>query len=637
MIIKRILQYVTYVMCLSHSFDLLGNHNTNYGCDHIGQGPENFKLILTELGIHHELSTDSTIYYLDSLILNSTNKSEVDEFHIKYAKAYKLYIAQNSKELIVLCKELIYSKTQYTCNHLVPVFEFYNAGLRGKNRYSKMLKALNYIQNTEKTFSQSFLYRTLANIYFHLEQYTIAISNFKYLLEFEKFNLADLAGIHNNIGLCYINISNKTEAKIHFNKALEYWNNESVLLSVEKQNYDKFKEVIKSNIQGLDTDLLDNIESIYKVLKKEYDDYVERKQVNYYLTNKNLLTLAEYAYELKKYEEGDMFLKHVKYNIDTQRKLISVEDKPRYEFMLLQQSIIKGNIDNAILQSYSYQEEQYKLDQNTKALYLETTPVDNEWKTKLLTEREKALKAEKQFKLLLYLLVCILIVFLVLIYQGYFSQKQSKNQIAIQKQQLQKALNNTEMLLKEVHHRVKNNLQLVTSIAYIEYEKNDEHFDFQGFENRIISLSLIHRLLYSSDNISDVSFNVYMEDLMLNLQNTAFETFNYDLNIESRQLPLETAITFGLLINELVTNTIKHCIPSQSEQKHIYISFNKQNDIWVLNYTDNGTVFKRLEDNHFSLGDSLIELLIHKLRGKYTVQSSKGYNLHVSLKALQIV
>ena len=588
---------------------------------------------MEDIGVEHTRNHSVLFQRLENKLAHTKDRNTrflVTVAYVKVLFAHKCY-----DEIKEICTPLIYDPKSLSCNHFRLLLRLYFSSLKGDNRYVEIIHVLDFILNNKPDYPREYIYNELANTYYHIGQYNLAIVNFTHLLEIVKGRPDFIASLHNNIGLAYANINDKVNAKRYFEKAQVLWKAEPVKIKAKigEVGYSQFTELIKKNIMGLDS--VQNDRLTYESLKKEYQDFsMDKKFLKYRVNIDMFLSLAEHAYKLGNYEEGNQYLNLVEQRIKNGEHL-SVEDQSRYMFLRLQNRIINKDTDGAIEQSYVFKKVNTALEKSKTDLYIKTSPLDNEWKTKLLTEREKALKAEKQFKLVLYLLVSVLIVFLVLIYKGYTSQKKSRTQIAEQKKQLERALRNTEMLLKEVHHRVKNNLQLVTSIAYIEYEKNGEQFDFSGFENRIISLSLIHRLLYSTEDISDISFDVYMKDLMFNLQNTSLGEFNYHLEIEPVHLPLENAITFGLLINELVTNTLKHCIPQSGEQKHISISFLKSKDQWRLHYKDNGTVFKTTESNHFNLGDSLIELLIHKLRGKHEVKFDNGYNLNIYLKQIQ--
>lgn len=588
------------------------------------------------LGIKFDENLDHVMTQLNSLITKAPKEDIELNFHLKFAKSLIYYQMNEKEKAKILCEELIYNPHLYYCEHTVGVVSIYTTILRGDNRYYHLLKALVYIQENLKGYPAEYLYNTLANIYYHLEQYSLAILNFKHLLGFINHKVGKTASINNNIGLAYKHLKDKHNAKFHFKLALDLWKTKPFKEIENKNDYYQFKEIIENNLLALDSNLKENDMIFYQSLKQRYSRYLNDEKLNIFIDNRLLLDLAQQAFRIGNNEEADLFLEHVKKNIED-GKYILIEDKANYEFLSLQNLIIKGDNKGAIIQSDKYKLVSEELENERRELYTKTFPVDHKWKTESLIEKEKAIKFEVKIKVLMYLLVSILIAFLLIVIFGYVNHKKMHLQIYQQKRQIEKSLTNTEMLLKEVHHRVKNNLQLVTSIAYIEYEKNNEQFDFVNFENRIISLSLIHSLLYTTEHISSVSTDIYLKDLMFNLHSTSLDGFKYELDIQDVHVSLETIIIFGLLINELVTNTIKHCIPKEREEKRIAISFYNKADQWCLNYKDNGVVFNTNEHSDMNLGDSLITLLIQNLRGQYQIKYNTGYELSIHFNNLQII
>lgn len=588
------------------------------------------------LGVKFDKNLNNVIVQLDTFIARAPKQDVELNFHLKFAKTLVYFRMNEMEKARAFCEELIYNPDLYYCEHMVGVITIYSSILRGNNRYDHLLKALVYIQKKLKAYPAEYLYNSLANIYYHLEQYSLAILNFKHLLGFINHKIGKTASINNNIGLAYTHLKDKHNAKFHFELALELWNTKPLKEIENESDFYQFKEVIQNNLLALESNHTEIDLVLFNSLKERYTKFLNDEKLQRYIDNRLLLDLAKQAFLIGNNKEADLYLVQVDKNIRS-GKYILTEDKANYEFLCLQNLIIKGDSKGAITQSKKYKLANEEFEDEKRALYTKTFPADHKWKTELLIEKEKVIKFEVKIKILMYLLISILIAFLLIVCFGYVNHKKMHLQIAQQKKQIEKSLANTEMLLKEVHHRVKNNLQLVTSIAYIEYEKNNEQFDFLNFENRIISLSLIHSLLYTTEHISSVSTHTYLKDLMLNLHNTSFEGFDYELDIQDVHVSLETIIIFGLLINELVTNTIKHCIPKEGNEKLIAISFDNKTDHWCLNYKDNGVVFNTNDGSDINLGDSLITLLIQNLRGQYQIMYTNGYELNIHFNNLQTI
>lgn len=212
-------------------------------------------------------------------------------------------------------------------------------------------------------------------------------------------------------------------------------------------------------------------------------------------------------------------------------------------------------------------------------------------------------------------------------------------------EQIKASLKEKEILLKEVHHRVKNNLQVIVSLlnlqsSYIKDEKASEVF--RDSKERVRAMALVHEKLYQS-NLAKINFHDYIESLAEGL----FATYSLNpgqlqlqIDIEDIDLDLETSIPLGLLINELVTNSLKHAFPEQKKGEiRIILRENKEveNEYnYTLVVSDNGISFP--EDRDFRSSDSLGMLLVNsfvkQLRGVLELDRKKGTTITIKFKSL---
>lgn len=196
---------------------------------------------------------------------------------------------------------------------------------------------------------------------------------------------------------------------------------------------------------------------------------------------------------------------------------------------------------------------------------------------------------------------------------------------------LNNALEEKDVLLRELNHRVKNNMQTIISLIRLQ---NDEIEDITintlltTIQNRISAMSYLHELLYQKDNITFINANEYFQRIIFEVQQSFCEEININYSINST-INSESAIYCGLIINELVTNSFKHAF-SNSKSGLIDIVFYNKKNTYYLFYNDNGKGYNPLEKKD-SLGLILIETLAEKqLKASLDITSNDG--VHVKIK-----
>jgi PAS domain S-box-containing protein len=206
--------------------------------------------------------------------------------------------------------------------------------------------------------------------------------------------------------------------------------------------------------------------------------------------------------------------------------------------------------------------------------------------------------------------------------------------ITIRKQAEEKikaSLLEKETMLKEIHHRVKNNLQVISSLlslqsSYLQDEKAREMF--QNSMDRVKIMANIHTMLYQSDDLARVDFGGFIRDLASRLQQSygiAESPIQVRVDVVNVSLTIETSIPCGLILNELVSNTFKHAFPERRGGE-IHISMTTAGDQFVLTVRDNGIGFPESVDfrNTQSLGLELVNLLVGQMNGKIDMQVDGG-------------
>ncbi len=216
--------------------------------------------------------------------------------------------------------------------------------------------------------------------------------------------------------------------------------------------------------------------------------------------------------------------------------------------------------------------------------------------------------------------------------------KQKSNEVITQKNsQLQHLLTDREWLLREIHHRVKNNLQIVMSLLNSQsvYINNDAALTaIQDSKRRVYAMSLIHQKLYQSDNIASIDMLEYINELVSHVQDTLGTRGRiiFEQQVEETALDVSQAIPLGLIINECIVNAIKYAFPDGKKGQVKVSLLHDDPDHLVLNITDDGiglpVDFDMMEHN--SLGLELIRGLAKQLKGRFNMINHDG--LHITVR-----
>lgn len=263
-----------------------------------------------------------------------------------------------------------------------------------------------------------------------------------------------------------------------------------------------------------------------------------------------------------------------------------------------------------------------------------------------LQQSEAAQKAQ-QTALLLAVLLGVIIVTIVL-WILFRNKTRSNEQLALQKGQIEQQNEQKEILLKEIHHRVKNNLQVISSLLSLQSHNIEDQTALSAVkegQNRVKSIALIHQKLYQHEDISRVDFYEYVTELIYHLRSTFRTTSEVDIDVDTHDLTLDidTAVPLGLIVNELVSNSFKYAFQGKEEGKiKIELSGTEDNlDRLHLSVADDGIGMPQGIDidNTDSLGLKLVRMLCTQLDGEMTYSNGKGsrFDLTISNTSLRKV
>ena len=195
--------------------------------------------------------------------------------------------------------------------------------------------------------------------------------------------------------------------------------------------------------------------------------------------------------------------------------------------------------------------------------------------------------------------------------------------------EIMESLREKELLLREIHHRVKNNLQIISSLLSLQAHNMHDRTCralLGESQNRIRSMALIHEQLYRSGDFSAIDFSSYASELIRNLRKSysTDKNIEFSLEIDKINLNLETAIPLGLILSELITNSLKHAFKGM-DGGLITVRFTREDLYYVLEVVDNGTGFREEGlRNSDSLGFKLVEILTDQLDGTLKVSGEGG-------------
>lgn len=254
-------------------------------------------------------------------------------------------------------------------------------------------------------------------------------------------------------------------------------------------------------------------------------------------------------------------------------------------------------------------------------------------------------RAELQAQDMRINLVFISLVFTLLGFAGlvYAYLKNIKNQrlLAEQKFIIEKSLIEKDSLLKEIHHRVKNNLQMVSSLLSLQTKNTRSKAVIDALEegkSRVKAMALIHQKLYQNDDLSVIEMQGYIESLINSVQ-SVFKKGGHNINItidaEGVELDIDRAIPFGLILNELVSNSFKYAFPDPEQEGRIYIHIRTNGEGGFFEYSDNGVGMPddsdQREDN--SMGLRLIRRLVNQLQSTLNIdQTTEGVRFWFNFK-----
>lgn len=578
----------------------------------------------------------------------------------RYTKATKKLIDKSIEISIATKNNRFYAKSYYSLGN----YYYFNSELDSALLYS--VRAYNYIKHDEKPFLKAKILNSKGSIYRKKGNVTAAISTMlesKNLMdEIDTINFTDkekfqFKGQYMVLNNSLANFYNQTE---DYDIALKYYDNAfdtalklgakvnaGVILSNKGDlllNLNRINESIKAFEEGKKLKVDANAHSrliansdlnigLGYSKNKEYEKALRflNKAHDYYLNN-NLSTKLALALNYR----GELYLnkeQSKQAKIDCEKaKQISKEESDLESYMTACNCLYEANKNLKLYNESLINHELYLKAKdslfNEKNIKKQTqVEMQYAFDAEQKTQKIEAQKNERQRKL--YFGIAIVGVLITSLLTFLYSKNRRKNrQLAKQKKLLQKTIGEKNMLLKETHHRVKNSFQIVSGLLFLQTSKIKDKTAVKALtetQNRINSMAVLHQKLYKQDHTSGIDCKDYITALVADiLSSFSIPNIEKRLNVEPIIMDVEVVTSLGLIINELVTNSLKYAFPEKGNNDYIEITLEKKNNTIVLEVIDNGIGISKNEDNSDTLGLSLVKDLSEKINGKISFESLKN-------------
>ncbi|MBS1598333.1 MAG: tetratricopeptide repeat protein [Bacteroidetes bacterium] len=467
----------------------------------------------------------------------------------------------------------------------------------------------------------------------YLDQNNFAAA-LQYLLVAEKYNqqlpLSNISlNIYDHFGIIYTHNNDFKQAESYLQKGLQ--------LS-EKPEY-----------QGLYINMLNNLAGLYtkeglekKAISLQKDALNRSRKIGNYLRELQSLLALSKTYMKKNPATAIFYLKQA-VSLAQEKKV------PRQEIRYLQKLSELYKAQGNYREAFAAKDRQYmlldsffyrKVTQNIESLKAEYELSKSNAKIKELNyinnKHQLELKNSTLLRNITFAGLLLLLVIVGLFYNQNKIRKKSNLELKEKNQSLQKLLEEKEWLMKEIHHRVKNNLQIVISLlnTQLKYVHSDDAIQaISESMQRMQSISLLHQRLYQSDSTAVVEMRSYIEELVSYLEGSSGSTQNiiFKMDIDEIEFDLAQAIPVGLILNEALTNAIKHAF-AQNKNNMVAVSLKKQNGRHiVLHINDNGKGIPEHVDlgTSNSMGIRLIKGLTRQLNGKLKIQNKGGLLIQI--------
>ena len=608
---------------------------------------------------------------VDSLIESALTIAEEGNYQffiartLKFRARHNLYMNE-SPDIIKGDIDRIKHISHNFKNKLLPVWisglyaEYYN--LTGKLDSAKIYLDSLEVQIVNNTYTDKGYFYTIKGMYHQANrEYSLAMSEYNMALTKKH---SGKTFIYNNLASLHLELLNPKKAIEYANKSLEYGLissrniakinsyhllGEAYLLQTDTikaiENFLIVEELRAQPYNSKNYTSIHRLIDIYKITdKKKIDDLLD-DLTSYKVLNVYSKLLVEKG--IRKAENGDYKNATALCN----QGYTEAYNRGSYEYASLACDCLVGiyrkQEDTEKVAEYLALkiEHQAKMQDEKRIISLarNLATFESEKERALLKQahnKDQQIMSEKLDKYKLAGLLGFIILAVVCI--ALWQLRKRNKRIAAQNSVINKALTEKDILLREIHHRVKNNLQLVSSMLTLQGRSIDDESALQAINegnSRVRSMALIHQDLYQKESITGIG----VTDYLTRLTNELFSTYNIDperiklkTDIQEIDLDIDTLVPLGLIINELFSNCLKYAFPLDREGT-LSISLKEYENKLHLHIKDDGIGFdpSTVRDNSF--GTTLITALTEQLEGIMLINTDNGTDVQISISDYQIV
>ncbi|ESU20223.1 hypothetical protein FEDK69T_27350 [Flavobacterium enshiense DK69] len=579
--------------------------------------------------------------------INSDTKSSM---RLKFALAEIYVFKQEDLKTIIAFKEILNNKDyKFPDSKKMYVLVQLQSAYLNLNLYSNVFKINSEIAYLRKKGVNYPLwsYSNKSGLYARLFLYDKAIlqlkSEIKEILKNPKRDSLIVPSAYNSLGYYFFKNNQIDSAYHYYNLSLQ--KAETALKKNDFGNYNALSGLVKGNI-GLLKMKQGDYKAAVPLLMEDISVGIKIKDNN---NNdgivKTIIYLSTCNIKLKNYSEAQK-------NIElAEQQILSkgISPETRVAYYRTKAELLKAQ--NKKDEAYTYNEKAFNLSDSINSKKQRLLLAGNEIlyqleeKDNLIEKQQSDINAKEKGILYIVATALGIILMTTLLYLNNSRKKQKEiqqknDEILAKNETIKESLVEKEMLLKEIHHRVKNNLQIISGILELQNlnirDENAKVILKEG-QSRIQSIALIHKTLYQSENFSKVRFQNYLSELIQAIQIAYNSNTKINIDVEANEIELgiNTAIPLSLIINEIVTNCFRHAFKNK-ESGNITINLTKKNDIYTLIIKDNGVGLpvdfdpKKLQ----SIGFDLILGLTRQLEGSVDWKDENGTSIIITFKDL---